>query len=106
MTPRRSRFGRFLAALFIRGAEAPFILRDLDDSFNHDLARGVSTAEARRRDLRNVIASAGSVWAERLRPSGWRPSMLDVRLGFRAIVRNPGLSFVAVCALAIGIPVG
>ncbi|HZB26444.1 MAG TPA: ABC transporter permease, partial [Vicinamibacterales bacterium] len=32
--------------------------------------------------------------------------MLDVRLGVRAIVRNPGLSFVAVCALAIGIPVG
>ena len=106
MTPRRSRLGRFLAAIFIRGAEAPFILRDLDDSFNHDLARGLSNAEARRRDLRNVIASAGSVWAERLRPSGWRPSMLDVRLGFRAIVRNPGLSFVAVCALAIGIPVG
>lgn len=106
MTPRRSRLGRLLAALLIRGAEAPFILRDLDDSFDHDVARGLAPAEVRRRDLRNILASACSVWAESLRPSAWRPSLLDVRLGVRAIVRTPGLSFVAVCALAIGIPVG
>jgi putative ABC transport system permease protein len=106
LTHRRSRIGQFLAALFIRGAEAPFILRDLDDSFNHDVARGLAPAEVRRRDLRNILASAGSVWAESLRPSAWRPSLVDVRLGLRTIVRTPGLSFVAVCALAIGIPVG
>lgn len=106
MTHRRSRIGRLLAALFIRGAEAPFILRDLDDSFNHDVARGLAPAEVRRRDLRNILASAGSVWAESLRPSAWRPSLVDVRLGLRTIVRTPGLSLVAVCALAIGIPVG
>ncbi len=106
MTQRRSRIGRLLAALFIRGAEAPFILRDLDDSFNHDVARGLAPAEVRRRDLRNILASAGSVWAESVRPSAWRPSLVDVRLGLRTIVRTPGLSFVAVCALAIGIPVG
>ena len=106
MTPRRSRLGRLLAAVFIRGAEAPFILRDLDDSFNHDVARGLPPAAVRRRDLRNIVASAASVWAERLRPSAWRPSLMDVRLGFRRIVRTPGLSFVALCALAIGIPVG
>lgn len=106
MTHRRSRIGRLLAALFIRGAEAPFILRDLDDCFNHDVARGLAPAEVRRRDLRNSLASAGSVWAEFLRPSAWRPSLVDVRLGLRTIVRTPGLSFVAVCALAIGIPVG
>ncbi|HEU4893090.1 MAG TPA: ABC transporter permease [Vicinamibacterales bacterium] len=106
MTERRSRIGRLLAALFIRGSEAPFILRDLDDAFNHDVARGLAPAEVRRRDLRNILASAGSVWAESLRVSAWRPSLLDVRLGLRTIVRNPGLSFVAVCALAIGIPVG
>jgi len=106
MTQRRSRIGRLLAALFIRGAEAPFILRDLDDSFNHDVARGLAPAEVRRRDLRNILASAASVWAESLRPSAWRPSLVDVRLGFRTIVRNPCLSFVAVFALAIGIPVG
>lgn len=92
--------------MFIRGADAPFILRDLDDSFNHDVARGLPPADVRRRDLRNVVASAGSVWAESLRPSAWRPSLVDVRLGLRTIVRTPGLSFVAVGALAIGIPVG
>ena len=106
MTQRRSRLGRILAALFIRGAEAPFILRDLDDSFDHDVARGLAPAEVRRRDLRNILASAVSVWRESLRPSAWRPSLLDVRLGLRSIVRTPGLSFVAVIALAIGIPVG
>jgi len=74
LTQRRSRIGRFLAALFIRGAEAPFILRDLDDSFDHDVARGLPPAEVRRRDLRNILASAGRVWAESLRPSAWRPS--------------------------------
>jgi predicted permease len=106
LTPRRSRIARLLATLLIRGADAPFILRDLDDSFNHDLARGLAPAEARRRDLRNVLASAGSVWTEAVKPSAWRPSFLDVRLGLRTMVRTPGLSFVAVCALAIGIPVG
>ncbi len=106
MTPCRSRVARFLAALLIRGAEAPYILRDLDDSYNHDVARGLPPAEVRRRDLRNILASAFSVWAASLRPSTWRPSFLDVRLGFRMIVRTPGLSIVAVCALAIGIPVG
>ncbi|MGE5833389.1 MAG: ABC transporter permease [Acidobacteriota bacterium] len=92
--------------LLIRGTEAPFILRDLDDSFDQDVARGLAPAEVRRRDLRNILASASSVWAESLRLSAWRPSLVDVRLGLRTIVRTPGLSLVAVCALAIGIPVG
>lgn len=106
MTHSRSRIGRWLAALLIRGAEAPYILRDLEDSFAHDVARGLPPAEARRRDLRNVLSSAASVWAESLRLRAWRPSLVDVRLGLRSIVRTPGLSLVAVCALAIGIPVG
>jgi predicted permease len=90
----------------IRGPEAPFVLRDLDDSFDHDVARGLSPAAVRRRDLMNILASAGSVWAESLRPSAWRPSLIDVRLGLRTMIRTPWLSLVAVCALAIGIPVG
>lgn len=106
MTPRRSRIGRLLAALLIRGDEAPFIRRDLDDAFEHDVARGLALADVRRRDLRNILASAGSVWAASLRPAAWRPSMVDVRLGLRMMVRTPGLSLVAICALAIGIPVG
>jgi predicted permease len=92
--------------LLIRGADAPFVLRDLDDSFDHDVARGLAPAEVRRRDLRNIVASAVSVWTVSLRPSAWRPSLVDVRLGLRSMVRTPGLSFVAVGALAIGIPVG
>ena len=106
MSYKRSRLGRFLAALLIRGAEAPYILRDLEDSFNNDVARGLTPIHVRRRDLRNSIASALSVWADALRPSAWRPSWIDVRLGLRTIIKTPGLSFVAVCALAIGIPVG
>jgi putative ABC transport system permease protein len=106
LTHRRSRIGRFLATLFIRGADAPFILRDLDDSFDHDVARGLKPAAVRRRDLTNILASAGNVWAQALRPSAWRPSLIDVRLGLRAMVRTPWLSLVAVCALAIGIPIG
>jgi putative ABC transport system permease protein len=106
LTLRRSRIGRLLAALCIRGAEAPFILRDLDDAFQHDVARGLAPAVVRRRDLRNILASAGSIWVAALRPSAWRPSWVDVRLGLRTLVRTPGLSFVAVCALALGIPVG
>jgi putative ABC transport system permease protein len=103
---RRSRIGSLLAALFIRGPEATFLLCDLEDSFNHDVARGLSPAEVRRRDLTNILASVGSIWAEFLRPSAWRPSLVDVRMGLRTIVRTPGLSFVAVCTLAVGIPVG
>ena len=106
MTPHRSRIGRILATLFIRGAEAPYILRDLDDAFSHDVERGLPTAEVRRRDLRNILASAWSMWRQSLGPSAWRPSWVDVRLGLRTIIRTPGLSIVAVCALAIGIPVG
>ena len=104
--PRRSRLSRILAALLIRGREAPFVLRDLDDAFNHDVARGVAPGEVRRRDLRNILASAWCMWTESLRLSAWRPSWIDVRLGLRTIKRTPGLSAVAVCALAIGIPVG
>jgi putative ABC transport system permease protein len=106
MNGRRSRIGRFFAALLIRGAEAPFILRDLDDALEYDVARGLAPADVRRRDLRNILSSAGSVWLESLRPSAWRPSLVDVRMGFRTVVRTPVLSFVAFCALAIGIPVG
>lgn len=106
MNPHRSRLARLLAALLIRGAEAPYVLRDLDDSFNSDVARGLAPADVRRRDLRNILASAASLWAAALRSPGWRPSLLDVRLGLRMIRRTPGLSIVAVCALAIGIPVG
>jgi len=89
--------------LLIRGAEAPFILRDLDDSFHHDVARGLAPAEVRRRDLRNILASAGSVWAESLRLSDWRPSVRDLRHAWRLLRRQPAFAAVAILTLALGI---
>lgn len=106
MKPRRSLIARILAALLIRGGQAPYVLRDLDDAFDHDVARGLPAPAVRRRDLWNILASAASLWSEALRSPAWRPSMLDVRLGVRAMIRTPGLSAVIICALAIGIPVG
>jgi putative ABC transport system permease protein len=103
LTHRRSRIGRTLAALLIRGAEAPFILRDLDDAFNHDVARGLSPAEVRRRDLRNIVASAANVWAESLRLSEWRPSVRDLRHAWRLLRRQPAFTAVAILTLALGI---
>ncbi|MEZ5316843.1 MAG: ABC transporter permease [Vicinamibacterales bacterium] len=106
MTPRRSWIARALAALLIRGAEAPFVLRDLDDAREQDLARGLTPGQVRRRDLVNIVASAASLWTDRFRPSTWRPSWIDVRLGVRMLGRHPGLTAVAVFALALGIPTG
>jgi len=108
MTPARSGPGwlRRLARLLVRGSEAPYILTDLDDAFDRDLARGLTVRRARARYVVNVVASAGSVWRERLRPSAFRLSLVDVRLGLRMLVKYPGLTAVAVFALAIGIPIG
>ena len=97
---------RRLAALLIRGPEAPFIRADMEDAFERDLARGVPVWRARWRYAVNVLASALSVWRERLRPSGFGVSWIDVRLALRMIVKYPGLTCVALFALSIGIPVG
>ena len=75
----RSWIGRLLAALLIRGPEAPFILRDLDDCFSDDLARGLSPADARRRDLGNILASAASIWSNALRSAADCRLMVIVR---------------------------
>lgn len=106
MTPRRSWGSRLLAAVCIRGREARYLMRDLDDAFAHDVARGLNPSLARRRDLRNVAATILSLWRDALRPSAWRPSLIDVRLGLRSMALTPGLSAVAIAALAIGIPMG
>jgi hypothetical protein len=95
-----------LARLLIRGPEAPYVCADLDDAFDRDIARGLFPAQARRRYGINVVASAASVCVARLRPSGLRFSWIDVKLGLRMLVKYPGLTLVALFALAIGIPVG
>ena len=97
---------RRLAALLIRGPESAFILADLDDTMERELARGIPLWRARWRYAMNVFASAFSVWRTRWRMPNLGMSWLDVKLGLRMLVKQPGLTLVAVFALAIGIPVG
>lgn len=75
------------------------------------VARGMSQAEASRRahvefghvESHRAAARAarGLRWVDRLRFS-W----VDVRLGLRMMVKHPGLTLVAMVALALGIPTG
>jgi len=71
-----------------------------------ELARGIPLWRARWRYGVNLFGSALSVWR-----TGWRApklgiSWLDVKLGLRMLVKQPGLTLVAVFALAVGIPIG
>ena len=104
--PRGPGVLRRLAALLIRGPEAAFILTDLDDTMERERARGIPLWRARWRYAINMFGSAFSVWRTR----GLRPNLgvywLDVKLGLRMLAKQPGLTVVAVFALAIGIPVG
>ena len=54
------------------------------------------------RELLDLI----SAWRTRWRVPKLGVSLLDVKLGLRMLVKHPGLTAVAVFALAIGIPVG
>lgn len=83
-----------------------FILGDLDDATARDLERGVPPWRAQWRYAVNVLASALSVLRSRWQGPALGVSWLDVRLGLRLLVKQPGLTAVAVFALAIGIPVG
>lgn len=96
----------WLARALIWGSEAEFIRADLDDSFERDVARGVSPLRAHGRYASNMFGSAASVWWSWLRSRALRVSWLDVKLGLRMLPKNPGLTGAAVFALAVGIPVG
>lgn len=99
---------RWVAWLLVRGRDARLIRTEIDDAYARDLARGLSPWRARGRYLANVIGSAFSVW------QAWRPprfgwfgfSWLDVKLGGRMLLKQPGLTAVSVFALALGIPAG
>ncbi len=97
---------RRLAALLIRGPEAVFIRADLDDATERDLERGIPMWRAQWRYAVNVLGSALSARPARWRASRLGVSWLDVRIGLRLLVKQPGLTAVAVFALAVGIPVG
>lgn len=95
-----------LAEMLIRGPGAEFILTDLDDAMERDLARGIPLWRARWRYAVNVCASAFSLWMPHWRVPTVGVSVLDVKVGLRMLVKHPGMTFVAVFALAVGIPAG
>lgn len=97
---------RRLAALLLRGSEAPFILADIDDAFEGDIAQGIPPWRAEWRYAVNMLGSVFSVGHTGFRVPRVAPSWLDVKVGLRMLVKQPGLTTVAVFALAVGIPVG
>jgi predicted permease len=100
---------RWLAHLLVRGPGAPFVLGDLEEGWRRDLQRGLSARRARWRYVRNAAGSAVSLGRARPRVPPLRlfatgASWVDVKLGVRMMVKYPGLTAVAVFALALGIP--
>ena len=107
MSPARSpAVLRRLAALLIRGPDAPVLLADLDELFHRDVERGLSWWRVRHRYTFNAISSAFSLGRARLARLGIGAgaSLLDVRLGVRMLRKQPMLTGVAVLALGLGIP--
>ncbi len=96
---------RRLAALLIRGPEAPYVRVDLDDAFERERARGMSHTAASVRYLVNTLLSALQVLRGRFAQSAFRLSWIDARLGLRMLVKYPTLTLVALFALAIALPV-
>lgn len=105
MSTRASWVLRRLAALLIRGPEAPYVLVDLDDAFEREVARGMTRSAATLRYLVNTVLSAFQVLRGRFAQSSFRLSWIDVRLGLRMLVKHPTLTLVALFALAVALPV-
>jgi predicted permease len=101
---------RRLAALLVRGPDAPFVLGDLEEARRRDLARGMSPGRIRIRYFGNMVGSAFTLARARFRHTPPRPfspvSWLDLKLGARMLVKHPLLTAVSVFSLAVGIPVG
>ena len=97
---------RRLSEVLIRGPDAPFLVTELEDCYERDIERGLSLSRARRRYAVNVLASAWSLRRStmRFRSPIRGTSWLDVKLGLRMLLKQPGLTLVAVFALSIGIP--
>jgi len=100
---------RALAALLVRGPDAPVVLGDLEEAARREMASGMPGWRVHLRYLRNALGSSLQLASERLRrrrgllPS-FGASLLDVKLSLRMLVKHPGLTLVAVFALALGIP--
>jgi predicted permease len=97
---------RRLAAILVRGPDAPYVRGDLETAYERDVERGLTVTRARRRYVTNMLVSAVSLAVARLRRPRLGVSILDVKLGLRMLRKHPGLTAVAVFALSMGIPVG
>ena len=98
---------RALARVIIRGPGAGVVLGDLDETWRRDLQRGVPQWRSQMRYAHNAFLSAISLALGRIRrPISMGPtvSVLDLKVAFRMLVKYPGLTFVTVFALALGIP--
>jgi putative ABC transport system permease protein len=106
---KANRLLRWLASVLVRGPHAADVLADLDQAIERDLERGRSVQRARWRYFTNALTSALTLGSERLRRAARRLprfgfSLIDVKLAVRMLVKHPGLTLVAVFALALGIP--
>ena len=90
----------------------PSFRKDVGDALVADVRRRAADLSASpvrigfwlMRHTSSLVGNALAAWVEKLPVPG--ASWLDVKLAARMLVRQPGLSLVAVFALAIGIPVG
>lgn len=114
--------GRLLArirSLWLGIVQRSRIEAEMAEEFRHhiemrtaDLVRsGLTPTEARRRahlEFGHQESHKEAARASRglRRFDGLRVSWIDVKLGARMLVKHPALTVVAVCALAVGIPVG
>lgn len=107
MSQSPGRFLQQLAELLVRGPDAPYVLGDLEETMQRDIERGVPRSRAQWRYAMNAFGSGFSLWRARLSsqsPGRFGTSLLDVKLGIRMLGKHPGLSAVAIFALALGIP--
>lgn len=95
---------RLLVRLLIRGHDAPYIIPDLDATFERDMERGLGRGRAARRYAWNILGSVWSVWTTGLRGLVTHGIGLDAKLGLRMLVKQPLITVVAGLALGLGIP--
>jgi predicted permease len=108
MTPgaRPPRVARFLLRLTVTADLRDAVATDLDELFERDLVAG-GAARARLQYWRTVLSFAARFLVERLRDRARvGVSWMDVKFGFRLLIKYPGLTLVGGLAMAFAIAVG
>ncbi len=111
MSPRPPRSPRALIRFLARPEDRPAVLHDLAEEFRTMQTEGADLKAARRWYWRQALGSAIPLLRTRFSGifgggTGPLTSLLDIRLGLRMLVKHPGLTMVAIFALAVGIPIG